>query len=550
MTSGAPPSHLDLSTDGDWLDVVAPDTEMGRRVAGFDWASTSLGPPSEWSASLRGAVTTCLTSGFPVLVVWGPELIKIYNDGYRPMLGAAKHPRALGAPTSEVWAEIWDTIGPMFDEALAGGTTLAERQLLVVERNGFAEHAWFTWSYSPLYDDDGSIAGVIDISVEVTDEVLARRRLQCLTELSRALYGASHIAELCATAAATLSRASDDLSAIDLHLVYEQQVSLAASTRRGESPIHEQVLEEVARDGQGIVIGRSPMGPAERVVLPIGGPSGEPVAILSASLDPHLAYDEAYEEFVALVGATLSSAIDNAYRHSTELGEYRKISETLQGAMLSPVSDLPTVAARYLAAEGKLAVGGDWYDVIELPDGRRGLVVGDCVGHGLQAAAAMSQLRSAARAMLLEGRSPAEVLAGLDPLAESLPDAYCATAVCAVVNRGEHEACYARAGHLPPLVVGDDGITWLEDAAGPPLGLGGGSRDERDVQLRAGDRLIMFSDGLVERRREHIDEGLQRLARTAVELHERPVQEIADELIAAMVSGHQTDDVVLVVKQL
>lgn len=550
MTSEAPPSHLDLTADGAWLEVVAPDTEMGRRVAGFDWAATSLGPPSQWSASLRGAVTTCLTTRFPVLVVWGPDLIKLYNDAYRPILGTHKHPGALGRPTREVWSEIWDTIGPMFDVALGGGTTFAERERLVIDRNGYPEHAWFTWSYSPLWDDDGTVAGVIDIAVEVTDEVLARRRLQTLTELSRALYGANHIAELCATAAATLSRASDDLSAIDLHLVYERQVSLAASTRRGESPIHEQVLEEVARYGQGIVIGRSPMGPAERVVLPIGGPSGEPVAILSASLDPHLAYDEDYEEFVALVGATLSSAIDNAYRHSSELGEHRLISETLQGAMLLPVSDLPTVAARYLAAEGKLAVGGDWYDVIELDEGRRGLVVGDCVGHGLHAAAAMSQLRSAARAMLLEGRSPAEVLAGLDPLAESLPDAYCATAVCAVVNRGEHEACYARAGHLPPLVVGDDGATWLDEAGGPPLGLGGGSRDERSTQLRAGDRLIMFSDGLVERRREHIDEGLARLERTAVELHGRPVQEIADGLIAAMVSGRQTDDVVLVVKEL
>jgi serine phosphatase RsbU (regulator of sigma subunit) len=119
-----------------------------------------------------------------------------------------------------------------------------------------------------------------------------------------------------------------------------------------------------------------------------------------------------------------------------------------------------------------------------------------------------------------------------------------------VVNRGEHEACYARAGHLPPLVVGDDGATWLDDAGGPPLGLGEGSRDEHSIQLRAGDRLIMFSDGLVERRREHIDEGLQRLERTAVQLHDRSVQEVADGLIAAMVSGHQTDDVVLVVKEL
>ncbi|MEA5523372.1 hypothetical protein, partial [Limnoraphis robusta] len=98
-----------------WLEAVAPDTEMGRLVLAHDWASSPLGDPASWSTALRAAVSTCLTSRFPVLVVWGPDLVKIYNDAYRPILGAEKHPGALGAPVAEVWAEIWDQIGPLFD---------------------------------------------------------------------------------------------------------------------------------------------------------------------------------------------------------------------------------------------------------------------------------------------------------------------------------------------------------------------------------------------------------------------------------------------------
>jgi serine phosphatase RsbU (regulator of sigma subunit) len=271
---------------------------------------------------------------------------------------------------------------------------------------------------------------------------------------------------------------------------------------------------------------------------------------MSAGLDPYLAYDPDYAEFVELVAATLGAAIDNAYRHSTELGEYRRISETLQGAMLQPVDDLPTVAARYLAAEGRLAVGGDWFDVIELDDGRRGLVVGDCVGHGLEAAAAMSQLRSAARAMLLEGRRPSEVLSGLDPLALSLPDAFCATAVCAVVDRGARSLTCARAGHLPPLLIHDGTADWLEEGGGPPLGLGSSDRSELTRRLEVGDLIALYSDGLVERRDEHIDVGLERLRAMVTELHGRPVQQLADELIGALVPQQHSDDVVLVLKQL
>src|SRR5690606_38963369 len=117
------------------------------------------------------------------------------------------------------------------------------------------------------------------------------------------------------------------------------------------------------------------------------------------SLNPRRPLDTENLDFVRHLSALVGSALEAAYRRSVEVDAYRAIGETLQNAMLTPVSDFPTVAARYVPATGHLSVGGDWYDVIDLDDHRRGLVVGDCVGHGLDAATAMGQLRSAARAM-------------------------------------------------------------------------------------------------------------------------------------------------------
>src|SRR4029079_5017120 len=145
--------------------------------------------------------------------------------------------------------------------------------------------------------------------------------------------------------------------------------------------------------------------------------------------------DRSHMTFLSVISDVFTSALDGAYLRTVEIGEYRRISDTLQAALLKPVSDLPTVAARYLPAVGRLAVGGDWYDVIDMGNERRGLIVGDCVGHGLEAATVMAQLRSAARAMILEGREPAAVLDGLSTFASSIEGAECASVVCAVFDR-------------------------------------------------------------------------------------------------------------------
>jgi signal transduction histidine kinase/ActR/RegA family two-component response regulator len=149
--------------------------ETGRMLLSTDWAATPLGPMDQWPQALRIAVSICLNSRFPMFVWWGPKAINIYNDAYIPVLGQ-RHPQAFGKPAKESWAEIWDIVGTQHKLVMERGEpTWNERVLLVMERNGFREDTWFTWSYSPIHDDDGTVAGMFCACTEETPRVLAER---------------------------------------------------------------------------------------------------------------------------------------------------------------------------------------------------------------------------------------------------------------------------------------------------------------------------------------------------------------------------------------
>ncbi len=148
---------------------------MGALMRGLDWSQSPLGPPEGWPASLRTVVGLMLASRFPMFVAWGPQLAFLYNDGYEPILGA-KHPRAMGRPFQEIWAEIWPDILPLVDRALAGEATWAEDMYLVMERHGYPEDTWYTFSYSPVRDEDGTIAGMFCVCTETTGQLLADRQ--------------------------------------------------------------------------------------------------------------------------------------------------------------------------------------------------------------------------------------------------------------------------------------------------------------------------------------------------------------------------------------
>ncbi len=539
-------------TGDDWLAAIAGDTEMGRAVLDHDWTTTPLGHPSTWPQELRTAVTICLTTRFPTLIVWGPELIKIYNDGYRPMLGTTKHPGALGASAPSVWPEVWDLIGPLFDSVMRTGRPSWDEDLpLLIERNGFAEECFFTFSYSPLYEGD-RVAGVLDLSGETTHHGGQQRRLECLTDRHAALAGAPQVTATCVAAVKALGEHPSEVPTVDIFLLVEQEIVLMASNRRGEVSPRDRIDLEAVIAGTTLTMGGDGVigHPVELVATSLGGPNSDVSGALVVAPNPHRPFDPDHGRFVLALAERISNALDGAYRRSVELGEYRHISDTLQAAMLPSASDLPTIAARYLPAAGALAVGGDWYDVIDLDDHRRALVVGDCVGHGLAAATVMSQLRSAARAMLLEGRRPAEVVEGLDTFAAALDGAMGTTMVCVVYDRVAHRMTYARAGHPPPLVADATGHRWLDANGGPPLAaVPGVSRTEASEDVSEDGIIVLYSDGLIERRGEHLDVGMSRLADSMSQLKGLAVQAIADGLIRDVEPENTRDDVVLVIKR-
>jgi hypothetical protein len=170
-------SHSDPLFDG--------PGEMRALCREFDWSTTVIGPANTWPTSLRTLARIILGSRNPMFLFWGPELIQLYNDAYRPSLGrfGGRHPRALGARGREFWTDIWSAIGPQIDQVMmTGEATWHEDQYLPIERNERLDDVWWTYSYGPAYDDDGSVNGVLVVCQETTQRVLAEREKEQLLE--------------------------------------------------------------------------------------------------------------------------------------------------------------------------------------------------------------------------------------------------------------------------------------------------------------------------------------------------------------------------------
>ena len=244
----------------------------------------------------------------------------------------------------------------------------------------------------------------------------------------------------------------------------------------------------------------------------------------------------------------LAGRLGQGLQRVHQVDQQRETALALQHAILGP-ADLPHgFAVRYQAAARPLQVGGDWYDVVDLEDGRIALIVGDCVGHGLAAATVMGQVRSACRALLFENPSPAPALEWLDRFAARLPGAQCATAVCAVLNPDTGELVYSSAGHPPPILVHADGTTrMLDDGHTIALGIRPHrSRPEASVTLPARSTLLLYTDGLVERRRSPLDDGIARAAAFVRDGLASPLDDLANQIMSGLApSGGYQDDVAL-----
>src|SRR5581483_1505530 len=216
-------------------DDAAPsaDGEMTTLIDAYDWAKTPIGPAKSWSQSLRMMVSFMLSNRFPLLLWWGPKYISIYNDAYRPILGA-KHPVALGRPVSEVWSEIWDVLKPLIDAPFEGGpSTWMDDIELYLNRHGFLEETHFTVAYSPVPDEmaQGGIGGVLATVHEISEKVIGERRLAILRDLGSRAGDAKTAEEACELAAKVLSQYTKDVPFALLHLLDDEngQSRLAAA---------------------------------------------------------------------------------------------------------------------------------------------------------------------------------------------------------------------------------------------------------------------------------------------------------------------------------
>ena len=273
------------------------------------------------------------------------------------------------------------------------------------------------------------------------------------------------------------------------------------------------------------------------------------VLVLWVELGENRPFSAADQTLLTVLAGRLAQGLHRVH----QLDQQRETALALQHAILGPELLPGGFAVRYLPASSPLQVGGDWYDVVDLDDGRIALIVGDCVGHGLAAATVMGQLRSACRALLLEQRSPAAALTALDRFAARLPGAECTTAFCAVLSPDTGELVYSSAGHPPAVLVRSDRSTQLLDGGrGLPLALRPKRiRPEARITLPPRATVLLYTDGLVERRDAPIDVGIERVAGLLGESIADGLNDIADRIVGALTpdDGYQDDVALLAYRQ-
>jgi PAS domain S-box-containing protein len=329
--------------------------EMARSFSRFDWTAHPLGPLAAWPQSLKTAVSLILNSRHPMWIGWGPQMSFLYNDAYLHVLGREKHAWALGRPAEEVWAEIWDVCGPLADKVFRNGeASYVDEVRLLMSRGDSIEETFYSFSYSPIRDEYGAVAGLFCPSNDVTSKSLGARRSRTLSELvANALVQKSTTAA-CASAQATLAKNLDDVPVALLYLVdgdrctLEQTVGVAAGDERSypravalESEPPSDIaaaIARVVREGRPELlslrgIANPPHSPDDRpvldaIVLPMAGRAEtRPRGALVAGVNPARPFDDEYRGFFELVASNIGTAIQNAHAAEEEQKRVQLLAE-------------------------------------------------------------------------------------------------------------------------------------------------------------------------------------------------------------------------------
>src|SRR5262249_52728200 len=226
--------------------VFAGGGEMGARMRAFDWSATVLGPLEQWPQSLRACVRVMLGSGYPMLVCWGPAYTMLYNDAYAALIGT-RHPTALGCSKPEVLPEAWDYIGPRFDRVMTRGHAASQLtdQMFTFYRHNYLEECYFSFSYSPIRDDNGNVGGVLTACLESTERVIEDRRRQALRDLASRTAEARHEEDVWRVSAETLGqhRSSVPFAFLYEYRPVERQARLVGVSVETDDDLHPTVID-------------------------------------------------------------------------------------------------------------------------------------------------------------------------------------------------------------------------------------------------------------------------------------------------------------------
>ena len=332
-------------------DVLSGGGELSARMRAIDWSQTPLGPVESWPQPLITCVRIVLTSRQPMFVWWGPQLINLYNDAYISILGG-KHPAALGQPASVVWREIWDQVGPRAAATMRDEGTYDEALLLIMERNGYPEETYYTFSYSPVRNEREGIGGIICANTDDTQRILNERQMGLLREQAAQTLHTRTVSDACAQSAQALATNPRDVPFSLLYLADRDQAALSLCGVTGIAPDHPAALDripfagpspwpfaEVRATGLPQVVeleptlapwptGPWPRPPSKAVLLPIARPGeAAPAGMIVVGLNPFRLFDDSYKSFLHLVVGQIGSSIASAQAYEDEKRRREAIAE-------------------------------------------------------------------------------------------------------------------------------------------------------------------------------------------------------------------------------
>ncbi|WP_296067342.1 response regulator [uncultured Agrobacterium sp.] len=313
---------------------------MAHMMRRHDWTNSSLGCPDEWPQALKVAIRLLLTSKFEMWLGWGPDIAFFYNDAYRPTLGN-KHPNALAVPTKVLWSEIWSDIKGRLETVYSSGEATWDRALLLLlERDGYPEETYHTFSYSPLIGDSGKVEGVFCAVTEETERVISERRLATMRTLASGLAVADTEVDVFNASREALKENPQDLPFCALYVfddkgnakrrwvcgAAEDDVLLPVTITRGagiwnlERAWQKQDVELVSLAASDVVpSGPWPKAPSQAAVIPlVGQASDQPKGVLISGLNAHRAVSDDYLDFLKLIAGQITSRLASAEAFETE----------------------------------------------------------------------------------------------------------------------------------------------------------------------------------------------------------------------------------------